>query len=60
MDLAQEILMKKQVNYMRKIIRKNGVGHLFIFCFVLSLRVSFGAFVVVVVVCFVFVVVLLF
>ena len=33
MDCAQEILMKKQVDYMWKIIRKNRVGLFFMFCF---------------------------
>ena len=33
MDCAQEILMKKQVDYIWKIIRKNRVGLFFMFCF---------------------------
>ena len=70
MDFAQEILMKKQVDYMWEIIRKNGVSFIFMICFLLLLLlllllfdvVSFflGSFFVIVILCFVFLVVLFF
>ena len=51
--------MKKQINYVWKIIHKNGVGLFFIFCFVLCFFLGF--FVVVdVAVCFVFAITLFF